>query len=170
MNEFEIIKLMNETTKVYLNKKNEPSEKNEKIQRLLENDEAFFFKIEKEKALNVLKIIGIGKENMEEEYAKLTSQKEFCRLRDKGMKIDDSFIVKYDLNYNNDIFKDKKENNKTEETALVEVKEKWYEKLISVMKRIFKIKNVEKWNEIAPEMTGAIWKLSIWLRKQMLFG
>lgn len=144
MNEFEIIKLMNETTKVYLNKKNEPSEKNEKIQRLLENDEAFFFKIEKEKALNVLKIIGIGKENMEEEYAKLTSQKEFCRLRDKGMKIDDSFIVKYDLNYNNDIFKDKKENNKTEETALVEVKEKWYEKLISVMKRIFKIKNVEK--------------------------
>ena len=58
MNEFEIIKLMNETTKVYLNKKNEPSEKNEKIQRLLENDEAFFFKIEKEKALNVLKIIG----------------------------------------------------------------------------------------------------------------
>lgn len=170
MNEFEIIKLMNETTKVYLNKKNEPSEKNEKIQRLLENDEAFFFKIEKEKALNVLKIIGVGKENMEEEYAKLTSQKEFCRLRDKGMKIDDSFIVKYDLNYNNDIFKDKKENNKTEETALVEVKEKWYEKLISVMKRIFKIKNVKKWNEIAPEMTGAIWKLSIWLRKQMLFG
>lgn len=144
MNEFEIIKLMNETTKVYLNKKNEPSEKNEKIQRLLENDEAFFFKIEKEKALNVLKIIGVGKENMEEEYAKLTSQKEFCRLRDKGMKIDDSFIVKYDLNYNNDIFKDKKENNKTEETALVEVKEKWYEKLISVMKRIFKIKNVKK--------------------------
>lgn len=169
MNEFEIIKLMNETTKVYLNKKNEPSEKNEKIQRLLENDEAFFFKIEKEKALNVLKIIGVGKENMEEEYAKLTSQKEFCRLRDKGMKIDDSFIVKYDLNYNNDIFKDKKENNKTEETALVEVKEKWYEKLISVLKRIFKIKNVKKWNEIAPEMTGAIWKLSIWLRKQMLF-
>ncbi len=144
MNEFEIIKLMNETTKVYLNKKNEPSEKNEKIQRLLENDEAFFFKIEKEKALNVLKIIGVGKENMEEEYAKLTSQKEFCRLRDKGMKIDDSFIVKYDLNYNNDIFKDKKENNKTEETALVEVKEKWYEKLISVLKRIFKIKNVKK--------------------------
>ena len=144
MNEFEIIKLMNETTKVYLNKKNEPSEKNEKIQRLLENDEAFFFKIEKEKALNVLKIIGVGKENMEEEYAKLTSQKEFCRLRDNGMKIDDSFIVKYDLNYNNDIFKDKKENNKTEETALVEVKEKWYEKLISVLKRIFKIKNVKK--------------------------
>ena len=144
MNEFEIIKLMNETTKVYLNKKNEPSEKNEKIQRLLENDEAFFFKIEKEKALNVLKIIGVGKENMEEEYTKLTSQKEFCRLRDKGMKIDDSFIVKYDLNYNNDIVKDKKENNKTEETALVEVKEKWYEKLISVMKRIFKIKNVKK--------------------------
>ena len=144
MNEFEIIKLMNETTKVYLNKKNEPSEKNEKIRRLLENDEAFFFKIEKEKALNVLKIIGVGKENMEEEYAKLTSQKEFCRLRDKGMKIDDSFIVKYDLNYNNDIFKDKKENNKTEETALVEVKEKWYEKLISVLKRIFKIKNVKK--------------------------
>ena len=111
---------------------------------MLENDEAFFFKIEKEKALNVLKIIGVGKENMEEEYAKLTSQKEFCRLRDKGMKIDDSFIVKYDLNYNNDIFKDKKENNKTEETALVEVKEKWYEKLISVLKRIFKIKNVKK--------------------------
>ena len=144
MNEFEIIKLMNETTKVYLNKKNEPSEKNEKVQRLLENDEAFFFKIEKEKALKVLQIIGVGKENMEEEYAKLTSKKEFCRLRDKGMKIDDSFIVKYDLNYNNDIFKDKKENNKTEETALVEVKEKWYEKLISVLKRIFKIKNVKK--------------------------
>ncbi len=144
MNEFEIIKLMNETTKVYLNKKKETSEKNEKIQRLLENDEAFFFKIEKEKALNVLKIIGVGKENMEEEYAKLTSQKEFCRLRDKGIKIDDSFIVKYDLNYNNDIFKDKKENTKTEETVLVEVKEKWYEKLISVLKRIFKSKNAKR--------------------------
>lgn len=144
MNEFEIIKLMNEANKVYLNKMNEPSEKNQKIQRLLENDEAFFFKIEKEKALNVLKIIGVGKENMEEEYAKLTSQKEFCRLRDKGIKIDDSFIVKYDLNYNNDIFKNKKENTQTKETALVEVKEKWYEKLISVLKRVFKSKNAKR--------------------------
>lgn len=143
MNEFEIIKLMNETTKVYLNKKNEPSEKNEKIQRLLESDEAFFFKVEREKALNILKIIGVDKENIEEEYAKLTSQKEFYRLRDKGIKVDDSFIVQYDLNYNNDIFKNKRENIPTEETALVEVKEKWYEKLLSVLKRIFNIKNVK---------------------------
>ena len=143
MNEFEIIKLMNETTKVYLNKKNEPSEKNEKIQRLLESDEAFFFKGEKEKVLNILKIIGVDNENIEEEYAKLTSQKEFYRLRDKGIKIDDSFIVKYDLNYYNDIFKNKRENIPNEETALVEVKEKWYEKLLSVLKRIFNIKNVK---------------------------
>lgn len=140
MNEFTMMKYMNETTIIYLKKKSESVEKNEKIQQMLE-DEAFFFKIPKDKALKILELIGVEKEQLEEEYEKLVSKKEFFLLKNKGINIDDSFVVKYEDDYNNIFSKKENKNQVEEEKALVEKKEKWYNRLINVLKKVFKKKS-----------------------------
>ena len=97
MKEIEVIKVMNEAMIEMQKEKNANYEKNLQIEKYLE-DEAIFFKIAKEKAYKILENVGVKKETIEEVYKKLTTEKEFYELVNKG-KInakDDKLIVKYE--------------------------------------------------------------------------
>ena len=96
MDEFKVIVVMNEATIEMAKEKNKNYEKNLKIKQFLE-DEAFFFKIEQEKAYEILKNVGIKQDKIEDVYKKLISQKVFYDLLHKGkINIDDkNLIVKY---------------------------------------------------------------------------
>ena len=96
MDKFVIIKIMNEAMIRQKMSKNEDCEKNKKIKEFLE-DEALFFKIKKETAINVLINVGVKEEKLEETYQKLTEKNVYDNLIIKG-KInpqDDNLIVKY---------------------------------------------------------------------------
>lgn len=139
MSEFEMVKLMNETTIIYLKKMNESVNKNEKIKQMFENDEAFFFKIPKENALKVLKLVGINNNDyLEEEYNKLISRREFYRLREKGIIVNDDFIVKYEENI--ELFKKEDNLKKSEEVSLV-VKKSIFNRFLDKIKKFFNISN-----------------------------
>lgn len=96
MNEFKIIVVMNEAMIKFLKEKNMDYSLNEKIAEKL-CDEAFFFKISKINAYEILKNIGVKEENIEKVYKKLTSSDIFYELVQKG-KIgynDENLIIKY---------------------------------------------------------------------------
>lgn len=96
MDKFVIIKIMNEAMIRQKMSKNEDCEKNKKIKEFL-GDEALFFKIKKETAINVLTNVGVKEEKLEETYQKLTEKNVYDNLIIKG-KInpqDDNLIVKY---------------------------------------------------------------------------
>ena len=98
MDEFKVISIMNEATKEVLKDKNENYERNLQIEEFLK-DEAFFFKIDKLNAYEILKDVGVRKEQLETVYNKLISQKVFYDLLYKG-KIDvndKNLIVKYKI-------------------------------------------------------------------------
>lgn len=109
MDEFKVILIMNETTIEVLKEKKQDYTLNLKIQKYLE-DEAIFFKISKENAKNILKAVGVKKEEIENVYQKLTGPQMYYELEKKG-KIkpnDKNLIVKYN-NYNHeDLFKKNK--------------------------------------------------------------
>ena len=96
MDEFVVIKVMNEATLRLKKSKNEDFSINEKIKELLQ-DEAIFFKIKKEIALKTLVSVGVNKEKLEETYQKLIAKSIYDNLIKKG-KINpqiDNLIVKY---------------------------------------------------------------------------
>lgn len=96
MDEFIVIKVMNEATLRLKKSKNEDFSINEKIKELLQ-DEAIFFKIKKEIALKTLVSVGVNKEKLEETYQKLIAKSIYDNLIKKG-KINpqiDNLIVKY---------------------------------------------------------------------------
>lgn len=96
MDEFVIIKVMNEAMLRLKKSKNEDSTKNEKIKEFLQ-DEAIFFKIRKEMALKVLISVGVNEEKLEETYQKLITKNMYENLIRKG-KINtetDNLFVKY---------------------------------------------------------------------------
>mgnify|MGYP006907997637 CR=1 FL=1 len=96
MDEFVVIKVMNEAMIRLKKSKNEDFTKNEKIKEFLQ-DEAIFFKIKKEMALKVLISIGVNEEKLEETYQKLITKNMYENLIMKG-KINpqiDNLIVKY---------------------------------------------------------------------------
>ena len=106
MEEFTVIKVMNEAKIEILKEKNNDYSLNTKIQEYLEEDEAFFFKISKEKAYKILKEIGIKSEKLKTVYEKLISSKAFYDLLNKGkIKGNDNLIIKYDIYNQNDLFK-----------------------------------------------------------------
>lgn len=95
MNEFVVIKVMNEATLRLLKSKNENYEKNEKLKEYFK-DEAFFFKIDKEKALKVLIIVGVSNDKLEETYQKIISKNMYDTLvREGKINNNDNLIVKY---------------------------------------------------------------------------
>lgn len=96
MDEFIVIKVMNEATLRLKKSKNEDFSINDKIKQLLQ-DEAIFFKIKKEIALKTLISVGVNKEKLEETYQKLIAKSIYDNLIKKG-KINpqiDNLIVKY---------------------------------------------------------------------------
>ena len=87
MDEFKIITIMNEAMLKLLKDKNNNYDKNLKIKKFLE-DEAFFFKINKSSAYEILQTIGVKEDQLEEVYKKLVSQNVYYDLLNKG-KIDE---------------------------------------------------------------------------------
>ena len=96
MNEYIIIKVMNEATIKSLKRKGENYLINEKIKKCLE-DESFFFKIDKKMAIEILSQIGIKAESIENVYQKLINQSEYKRLiNEKKIEPNDkNIIIKY---------------------------------------------------------------------------
>lgn len=96
MDEFIVIKVMNEATKRLLESKHEDSIKNQKINEYLK-DEAFFYKISKESAFKILLAVGVKSEQLENTYKKLISPSVYYRLvREGKIDINDkSLVIKY---------------------------------------------------------------------------
>lgn len=97
MDEFIVIKVMNNANMKLLEKRNEDTSKNIKINKLLE-DEGIFFKIPKDIALSILFHVGVNQKMLETTYEKLTSKETFDKLVNNGnINInDDKLIVKYE--------------------------------------------------------------------------
>ena len=70
MNEFIVVKVMNEAMLRLKKSKNEDCTKNEIIKKYLE-DENFFNKIGKNKAMKILEYVGVTEDKLEETYDKL---------------------------------------------------------------------------------------------------
>lgn len=96
MDEFIVIKVMNEATKRLLESKHEDSIKNQKINEYLK-DEAFFYKISKQNAFKILLAVGVKSEQLENTYKKLISPSVYYRLvREGKININDrSIVIKY---------------------------------------------------------------------------
>ena len=133
------LKVMNYSIIDCLKVKGISIKKNDLIKEILK-DEACFFKMKKEEAFVVLKNLRVSNDMLEETYKELTNKKEFYRLYNEGIinENDKDLKIKYDM-YNSNLFKSEIQNIKKEEVALVEVKEeKWYKKLFSFFKKLFK--------------------------------
>lgn len=111
MNEFNIIKIMNEATIRLKKSKNEDYDINNKIKECLE-DREFFYKIKKETAIRILICVGVSQDKLEETYQKLISK-----------KIDDEYIKKF--------YKEVCQNLQGEHKIILEpgrtIKEDWVE-------------------------------------------
>ena len=96
MDEFKVIVVMNETMLELLKEKNKNYEKNLRIQQYLK-DEAFFFKIDKVRAYNILECVGVKQKKIEDVYKKLIAPKVFYDMLQQGkIKEDDKkLVIKY---------------------------------------------------------------------------
>lgn len=98
MNELRIIDVMNEAMLKVLKEKNADYEKNLMIKNLLK-DEAVFFKIDKSKAYEILKNVGVKQEQLENVYKKLISSDVFYVLLNRKIikKDDKNILIKYTI-------------------------------------------------------------------------
>lgn len=98
MNELRIIDVMNEAMLKVLKEKNTDYEKNLMIKNLLK-DEAVFFKIDKSKAYEILKNVGVKQEQLENVYKKLISSDVFYDLLNRKIikKDDKNILIKYTI-------------------------------------------------------------------------
>ena len=98
MNELRIIDVMNESMLKVLKEKNADYEKNLMIKNLLK-DEAVFFKIDKSKAYEILKNVGVKQEQLENVYKKLISSDVFYDLLNRKIikKDDKNILIKYTI-------------------------------------------------------------------------
>lgn len=95
MDEFVVIKVMNEAMIKLLKSKNENCNTNLKIKEFLQ-DEAFFFKINKNNAYKILLSVGVKKEQLEQTYQKLISPIVYYNLIKKGtISATDKLVIKY---------------------------------------------------------------------------
>ena len=96
MDEFIVIKVMNEAMLKLKKNKNEDCKKNEELKKYLE-DEALFFKIKKIYAIEILNSVGVAEDKLEETYQKLIKKEMYDKLIKNG-KIDsfDNLVIKYE--------------------------------------------------------------------------
>ena len=96
MNEFLVIKIMNEAMLRLHKSKNENYVQNEKINEYLK-DEAFFFKIHKNIAIKILVCVGVAEDKLELTYLKLVKKEVYDKLiKEHKIKATDNLVVKYD--------------------------------------------------------------------------
>lgn len=98
--------IMNEATIIYKKELGEDSNENKKIKEMLE-DEACFFKLDKNIAFKVIEKIGIAKEKVEEVYNEVISKRVFYKLINDGKlnENDDNLKIKYEVYKTENLFK-----------------------------------------------------------------
>ena len=111
MTQLNELKIINDSTIVYLKKLNRNYKRNKIIKHILDDD-ACFFKMNKNEAYIILQNIGISNEQIDSIYENLISSNEFYRLF-KCNKIDlndKQIIIKYPIYETNNLFNNKKIN------------------------------------------------------------
>lgn len=139
MTQLNDIKLMNQTMIVYLKKMGISTKRNEIINQIF-NDEACFFKMNREDAYIILKDVGI-KENIDAVYSDLISNDVFYDLYKKGKieKDNEEIIIKYKIYDNDNLFiKNKDRGSTIKENEITIPKETFINKIINKLKSIFK--------------------------------
>lgn len=145
MTQLSELRLINDSNILYLKKVNRSYKRNEIVKNIL-NDEACFFKMNKNDAYIILQDIGILSEQIDIIYQKLISSYEFYRLF-KSEKIDlndKDILIKYPIYDTDDLFKNKKVNKYNDESIqntmeLIPYKESFIKKVLNKLKEIFKI-------------------------------
>lgn len=117
----EEIRLMNETRIRYLKKINKDTYRNQIINKILE-DEACFFKMEKEDTLILLEDIGISKDNIESIYNDLISKNRYYELEQKGNinNKDKEILIKYEERNIEEVFEERRERLEKDNTSNIE--------------------------------------------------
>ncbi len=145
MTQLNELKLINDSNILYLKKLNRNYKRNEIVKNILD-DEACFFKMNKNDAYIILQDIGILNEQIDTIYQKLISSDEFYRLL-KSQKIDlndKDILIKYPIYDTDDLFKNKKVYNSNDESIqntmeLTPYKESFIRRVLNKLKEIFKI-------------------------------
>lgn len=145
MTQLNELRLINEANIQYLKKINENFKRNEIIKEIL-NDDACFFKMNKDEAYMLLSEIGILDEHIENIYQKLISTDEFYYLY-KSKKIDlkdEEVLIKYPIYDVEEIFKKNidstNENMDKPEEEIILHKQTFFIKILDGLRRIFKKK------------------------------
>lgn len=117
----EELRLMNETRIRYLKKINKDTYRNQIINKILE-DEACFFKMEKEDTLILLEDIGISKDNIESIYNDLISKNRYYELEQKGNinNKDKEILIKYEERNIEEVFEERRERLEKDNTSNIE--------------------------------------------------
>jgi len=102
---FKDIQLMNEAQIAYLKKMGRSTKNNEIVEKILE-DEACFFKMEKEDALRVLSQIGVAHDKLDKIYENMISKQQYYDLDNRGKinKDDKELKIKYEDFNSRDMF------------------------------------------------------------------
>ena len=138
------LRIMNDTMILYLKKLGMNCTRNEIIKKILE-DEACFFKIDKNDAYIILQDIGIGDDQLEVIYSNLISTDSFYNLvhTKKIDANDDELKIKHKIYDPENIFKKRniKEENIPNSKALIKIeKENFLTKFIIKIKKMLHIK------------------------------
>ena len=145
MTQLNELRILNDSTILYLKKIKKEYNKNRIIKNIL-SDDACFFKMNREDAFQVLNNIGIVEAEIENVYKELISRKEFYRLIQYN-KIDindENLIIKYPLYDNNMPFnsskgKEEPKVDSTPQTLLTaQNKTTLFQKFMNMIKRILK--------------------------------
>lgn len=106
MTQLNELRIINDSNILYLKKINKSYERNEIIKNILDDD-ACFFKMNKDDAYMILREIGILDDKIETVYKKLISYDEFYNLyKSKKIDLDDEkILIKYPIYNPDDIFK-----------------------------------------------------------------
>jgi hypothetical protein len=138
------LRLMNDATIIYLNKNSISNNRNYIIKKILEDD-ACFFKLEKDDAYIILDDIGVKKDEMPNVYSLITSYDEFKKLKNTGKIDDDDKELKFNFKEYNpeDIFKDRNKQIDTKKEVIentnkiIKYNETIFKKIVNWMKNIF---------------------------------
>lgn len=145
MTQLSELRLINDSNILYLKKINRSYKRNEIVKNILD-DEACFFKMNKDDAYIILQDIGILSEQIDIIYQKLISSNEFYRLfKSKKIDLNDKdILIKYPIYDTDDLFKNKKVNKYNDKSIkntmeLIPYKESFIKKVLNKLKEIFKI-------------------------------
>ena len=132
----EHLRMLNEADMIYNKKLNFSCEKNQIIEKLL-NDDAVFFKISKEDAYLILKKLNILDNKLYINYMSLISYDEYKRLINENKLKKEEVIFNVDDLYNTDIFQNRKKVvNEVSLTKIESKKESIYEKILKIFRKL----------------------------------